>query len=303
MFFMEAIPLFKHFYKYTDIASAEATLVNQSFRYSSPLKFNDPFDIQNELRSSFNLEEFPAVIMSVIETYAKNDSPIPNSDDSFGKAIMMLREGTKREGYKKEKIEALICPLLGYLMSEIEHAINGLNKSWQASMRESRVFCVTEENDNLLMWAHYAKDHTGVVFQLETLAEEDNILSAARKVDYEEKPVGFFSIEDLVKWTLFEMEPDFSKLLYINHAHQKSVHWKYENEWRVVDMCEYPNKADLYVDHAFVPKQLQKIFFGCKANPDDIERLSSLAKLINPSVLIYKAKKKALEYALEFEKI
>lgn len=79
-------------------------------------------------------------------------------------------------------------------------------------------------------------------------------MSAARKVDYTEKPVEFLSLEDLVKWTLFEIEPDLSKLLCITHAHQKSVHWEYENEWRVVDMCQYANKRELYVDHVFVPK-------------------------------------------------
>jgi hypothetical protein len=293
----------KYFYKYTDIETAEATLVNQSFRYSSPLKFNDPFDVQNNLRSSFDLEDFPAATMSVIESYVNNDFPIPNENNGFGKAIMMLREGTKHEGYKKSKIEAITVPLLGEVKGLIEKAIEELNHAWQTSMRESRVFCVTEDNDNLLMWAHYAKDHTGAVFQLDTLSEEDNILSAARKVDYKESPVKFLSLEDLIKWTLFEIEPDLSKLLYIKHAHQKSVHWKYENEWRVVDMCEYSNKTELYVDHIFTPKQLKKIFFGCKCDSDDIERLSSLAKSINPSVDLYKAKKKPLEYALEFDKI
>jgi len=291
------------FYKYTDIITAEATLVNQSFRYSSPLKFNDPFDVQNELRSSFDLSEFPAAAMSVIESYIRNDLFIPNPNDSFGKGILILREGVKREGYKKNKIEAITLPLLGFVMSLIEKTLEDMNKIWQISMRESRVFCVTEDNDNLLMWAHYAKDHTGAVFQLETLAEENNILSVARKVNYAEKPVEFFSLEELIKWTLFEIEPDLSKLVYSTHAHQKSLHWKYENEWRVVDMCKYSNKTELYIDHVFVPKQLSNIFFGCKADPNDIERLSFLAKSINPSVSIYKAKKKTLEYGLEFEKI
>lgn len=170
-------------------------------------------------------------------------------------------------------------------------------------MRESRVFCVTEDNDNLLMWAHYAKDHTGAVFQLATLAEDDNILSAARKVKYEKKPIAFFSIGELVKWTLFNVVPDFSRIMYTSHAHQKSEHWSYEKEWRVVDMCSYDNKNEFYVDHKFVPKQLQNIFFGYKTDPTDIEHLSRRARTINPTIGIYQAKKKSLEYALEFKEI
>ena len=295
--------MLEYFYKYTDIETAEAILTSQSFRYSSPLKFNDPFDIQHELLPSFDLSDFPVATMSIIEMYVKNDLPIPNAEDGFGKAILILREGAKTQGYKKEKIEAITYPLLGHLMGEINHAIEGLNKSWKISMRESRVFCVTENNDNLLMWAHYAKDHTGVVFQLATLTEEDNILSAARKVNYEKKPIGFYSLDDLIKWTLFDIEPDFSKLLYTSYAHQKSKHWEYESEWRVVDMCQYKNKSKLHVDYKFVPHQLANIFFGCKADPKMIEHLSSLAKAINPLVGIYQSMKKPLEYALDFNKI
>lgn len=295
--------LLEHFYKYTDIETAEAILVNQSFRYSSPLKFNDPFDIQNQLSPAFDISDLPDAIMSVIERYIKSDFPIPNPDDGFGKGISILREGAKLQGYKKEKIEEITYPLLGRIMDEINHVIEGVNKLWKISMRESRVFCVTEDKENLLMWSHYAKDHTGLVFQLATLAEEDNILSAARKVHYKKTPVEFYSLQELIEWILFEVEPDFKKIKYSVHAHQKSKHWEYENEWRVVDMQQYENKAELHIDHKFVPKQLESIFFGCKASEDDIERLSVIAKGINPRVRIFKSFKKPFEYALGFEEI
>lgn len=278
-------------------------MASQSFRYSSPLMFNDPFDIQNELLPNFDLSELPAATMSVIEEYIKNDIPIPNTEDGFGEGILILREGTKSEGYKKDKIEEITYPLLGHIMDEIKHTIEGMNKLWKISLRESRVFCVTEDKDNLLMWSHYAKDHTGAVLKLATLVKEDNILSAAKKVNYEKKPIQYHSIEDLIKLILFGIDPDYSKLTYSSHSHQKSKHWSYENEWRVVDMCQYKNKTELYVDHKFVPKQLDSIFFGCKSDPGKINFLSSMAKSINPSVCIYQSIKKPLEYALDFKKI
>ncbi|MCX7066193.1 MAG: DUF2971 domain-containing protein [Methylococcales bacterium] len=290
--------MLEHFYKYTDIETAKLILINQSFRYSSPLKFNDPFDIQNELLSSFDLNKLPTVIQSVIETYVKNDFPI--QQDNFG--ILMLREKATSQGYNK-KIETMIYPYLQEVVNLIKDGISELNESWKTSLQESRVFCVTEGNDNLLMWAHYAKNHTGVVFQLATLAADGNILSAAEKVIYEEKPIAFYSIEELVKWILFNIEPDFSKVLYTSHAYQKSKHWEYENEWRVIDMREDKNKTEFYIDHKFESKQLQNIFFGCKTAPSNIKHLSSIARAINPSVGIYQSKKRPLEYALDFEKI
>jgi hypothetical protein len=292
-----------HFYKYTDIKTAKAILENQSLRFSSPLQFNDPFDTQNEILTNFNMNEFPRVTMSVIEEYIKNDYPLPNPPNDFGKTILFLREGTKSHGYKKDKIEGIILPLLTYLRDELQNEIEKLNSSWNDSLKESRVFCMTEDNDNLLMWAHYAENHTGAVFQLATLAEDDNMLSAARKVEYKTKLIAFCSLEDLIKRVLFDIEVDFSNLKYSSHSHQKSEHWSYEKEWRVVDMCHYNHKKELYVDHKFVPNQLQNIFFGCKTKPEDIEFLSKIARTINPTIGIYQSKKRPLEYALDFEKI
>jgi hypothetical protein len=293
----------EYFFKYTDIQTAGAILETQRLRYSSPLSFNDPFDIQNEVTPNFNLNDFPEATMMVIEQYVKNDLPIPNPEYGFSKTILIMREKSKTQGYKKAEIEAITYPLLGYLLREVNYLISQNNSLWQKSMRDSRVFCVTENNDNLLMWAHYAKDHTGAVFQLATLPEADTPLSVARKVKYKEKPVQFHSLDELIMWTLFDIEPDPTKLQFSNHAYRKSKIWKYEEEWRVVDMCHYKNKNELYVDHKFIPQQLQKIFFGCKANSEDILRLRTLAESINPQVEFYKAKKLNLEYALKFEKI
>ncbi|MBU4414824.1 MAG: DUF2971 domain-containing protein [Proteobacteria bacterium] len=267
------------------------------------MNFNDPFDIQNELTPDFNLNDFPDATMKVVEQYVKNDYPMPNAEDGFSKAILIMREKSKTQGYKKAEIEAITYPLLGHLLGEVNFLISQVNSHWHNSMRDSRVFCVTENNDNLLMWAHYAKDHTGAVFQLATLPESDTPLSVAKKVKYKEKPVRFYSLDELIKWTLFDIEPDPARLQFSNHAYRKSKIWRYEEEWRVVDMCHYENKNDLYVDHKFIPQQLQKIFFGCKANSEDISRLRGLAENINPQVEFYKAKKLKLEYALGFEKI
>jgi hypothetical protein len=292
-----------HFFKYTDIETAQAILENQSFRYSSPLSFNDPFDIQSYLIPEFDLDDFPREVMAVIEQYVTNDYEIPNPEYGFSEAILLIREKSKSQGYKKSEIEQITYPLLGYLLGEVKHLISQVNSQWKKSMLESRVFCVTEEKDNLLMWAHYAKDHTGAVFQLATLPEADTPLSVAKEVRYKDRPVQFYSLEELIKWTLFDIAPDYAKLQYSNHAYRKATAWGYENEWRVVDMCQHPNKTDLYVDHRFIPAQLQKIFFGCKACDTKISLLIDLAKGINPKVELYKARKHSFEYALDFEKI
>jgi len=292
-----------HFFKYVDIKTAKVILESRSFRYSSPLKFNDPFDIQRELIPDFDLDTFPEELMCVIEQYIKNDYDIPNPEHGFSKAILILREKSKTHGYNKSEIERITYPLLGHLLDNVKHLISQVNSQWGKSMRESRVFCVTEDNDNLLMWAHYAKDHTGVVFQVATLPEADTPLSVAREVKYKPRPVQFYSLEQLIQWTLLDIAPDPTELQYTNHAYRKATVWDYEKEWRVVDMCNYSNKQELYVDHAFIPKQLQKVFLGCKSCNTKGAEIKRLALEINPDVEIYRAKKHDFKYELEFERI
>ena len=292
-----------YFYKYVDIDTTEKILANRSFRYNSPLEFNDPFDIQTKLVPEYNLDQFPLKAMELIERYVKNDISIPGPGNEFTEAILLLRDGAKNQGYKKEEIEKTTFPIFGYMLDEYKHLISQLNAHWQRSMAKSRVFCVTEEHDNLLMWAHYAKDHTGSVIKIATLPEKDTPLSVAKKVKYKAKPIQFYSLDVIIEWLLFGAEPDLRKFEYTTHAHRKSKIWKYEKEWRVVDMCDYENKTDLYVDHTFYPQQLLSILFGCNACNKTITRLTAIAKDINPDVNIYKAKKMHLEYGLEFEKI
>ncbi|OBT32175.1 hypothetical protein A9262_06525 [Vibrio splendidus] len=87
------------------------------------------------------------------------------------------------------------------------------------------VLSLTEMQDNLLMWAHYADSHTGYSIAFDTthrfFKQEKNDLDELRhlrKVVYkEERP----------ETTLKQLE---SHELLLT----KSLHWKYEEEWRMV---------------------------------------------------------------------
>ena len=64
---------------------------------------------------------------------------------------------------------------------------------WKTLLPGIRVFCVLEERSNLLMWAHYAKDHTGAVFDFLSLPDEGNPLLVAEPVMYVDHPIPFFT--------------------------------------------------------------------------------------------------------------
>lgn len=261
------------YYKYTNTDTAKAILTHQSFRFSSPINFNDPFDIQSKLYTEFDINTFSSIVMSRIKDYVKGKRLIPDSRSSEGNGISDLKKAIELTGIHESKIEPFLIPLIEEATKRFKKSLDYHNAVWLKGMKQSRVFCVTETNDNLLMWSHYAQDHRGVVFEIENINEEGNILSTIKSVSYNDKPISYFSLEELINWTIFQIEPDFSKIMYSAHAWHKSKHWEYEKEWRVVEICCESETPKLYLDRKFIPKQLKSIIFGCKTSDEHIQNI------------------------------
>jgi hypothetical protein len=81
------------------------------------------------------------------------------------------------------------------------------------------VLCLTTKSDDLLMWAHYASNHTGICIGFEPSSKP---FANARKVQYE---------EDRPRVRAFELERQDEDLLN-RVLCTKSPHWRYEAEWR-----------------------------------------------------------------------
>lgn len=260
----------QYFYKYVSAETALLILQNKKVKYSSPLTFNDPFDVQTKMNYNFKLKD----LMSYLSA-------------KFGNGIKPFIDKFKDK--HKE-----------------------INEWWSLEVKDSRVFCVAEDNDNLLMWAHYAKDHHGAVIKFECLPAIDNTLCVARKVDYVEFPPVIASLDEYMKSLEGEHELDYDSL-YFKLFTSKSNHWKHEKEWRVfIPSVENPPAilSEIFKEHDSMsnlmninPKEIHSIYLGCKMEGNiqkDIEN-----NLVDgfSHVQIYKSKKDETEYKLNFEQI
>jgi hypothetical protein len=172
---------------------------------------------------------------------------------------------------------------------------------WNDFLPGLRVFSVSEEKDNLLMWAHYAQDHTGVVFEFLVLPKEDNPLCVAQPVVYRSAPLPFFTEQQWLDDILGarQLNPDE---LYFNYACIKSATWAYEKEWRV--WYPLPNQQPtLYSDCPLRQNEVGAIYFGCRIPSDVKEKIMSLASAKFPSAKLYQARKANDSYKLEFNAI
>jgi hypothetical protein len=116
---------------------------------------------------------------------------------------------------------------------------------------EIGIACFSETYDNILMWAHYAGNYTGICLSysstdlLDGLPDEANLVRLA----YVDEPP-----------QLLASHTKETNDAAIRVLSQKQYNWAYEREWRVLGstgpMIYAPNQA------------LRRIFFGSRIDPD-----------------------------------
>jgi hypothetical protein len=302
-----SMPLMSHgkrsFFKYAAPDTVLAILETQKVRYSSPLSFNDPFDVQSGLHFDFDLDTLHDQILDRInELAAQPAEPQVDTEDPWGKLVLLVRQHYTTHGFPRQGWKEKTAELFAWLVNEIRTTQRSYQEHWRKTLLPGvRVFCVSENRDNLLMWAHYAKDHSGAVFEFQSLPDEDNPLSVAEPVRYVDRPPPFFTESEWIDNILSVRKFDVRELNR-RYVYYKSQHWFYEEEWRVW----YPLIPSPAEPHDYVPirqSEFAALYLGCKAERSFADKAVALTRRYFPNARIYRARKKDDEYALEYEEI
>ena len=173
------------------------------------------------------------------------------------------------------------------------------NEYWRELLRKIRVFCVSEHNQSILMWSHYAKYHTGVCFKLRVMSEKDNPLCAAKKVDYVSDPPSFFRVEEWIDSIVLNNEVAFEEL-YHRYPLTESEIWSYEDEWRV--WAPFEEDGNSYIDIPIVEGEIDSIYFGVNADPKLVKDLITIAKARRIE-RFFRSNKKVKQYGIGYTEI
>lgn len=297
------IPAAQVFYKYTSPDTTLALLRSKTFRYSSPLLFNDPFDFQSGLYLDFDIATLPSKIFDRLEHIASSQNePEVDAEDPWGQLAKSVWLNYRDHGFPRQKFEQLAGALLSRLAEEIRDTQQKYQEHWLTRFLPGlRVFCVSEHRDNLLMWAHYAKDHTGAVFELRSLPEEDNPLSVAQPVVYSVRPPPFFTEAEWLD-DIFSIKKTDHRELNRRYAYAKSSHWEYEREWRVWYPV-IPAPEGLFADCPIRTNEVSALYIGCRATHSFISDAVELMRQAFPSAQLYRATKVEGAYALKYDEI
>lgn len=287
----------KCFYKYVTAEVAKIALVNRTLRWSSPLIFNDPSDVLREIEIEFKESELQETVATEVARIIENHELVPSSANPKLYLLLNILEiiGT-------QELRKLMVSEIRRFASE-EHIINKgtiskLCTTWEQQIPQMRILSLSEVNDNMAMWWHYADKHKGVVLELECIDEIDSPWLVAKPVVYQETLPMFPTKEDLVR-SITGLRPIDYKQLFSEFMYIKKNDWAYEKEWRVVSFAR-PGESGVYSDYSVNSLNFGAIYFGKDVREDDEKDIIALLTHDLSHMSAYKAVHNSVKRCLQF---
>ncbi len=281
-------------YKYTSVARALEVLLTGEVYFSHRRELNDPFDGKQTIDLSTCEKRKEAII---------NANKIIKKYKEKGYDLSGGLSGIKREEYHNRCIKD-------------EEFANSQMQKFAKSMDifNIGVYCFAEQNDSIIMWAHYANNHQGCCLEF-------NLQEHVSRYVEKGKPCFPFSFLRSVKYSdkypvhVIGEEGAYPKE---NSAYiSKSEDWRYEKEWRaimydasVISPISGKSIGDEIHDESIKLMKgsglypldehlLNGIVLGYKMK--DYEKKSIINVARSLGIRIYQAQPKLYEYGMEME--
>jgi hypothetical protein len=187
-------------FKYTTTDGASAILSNKSLRWSSPILFNDPFDLKNYFHIDFSWSDLSReAVHKMSEMVHSAEEPTFADGNDFVSHIKSFRTKVKRSS--PAIFESLFGAAFYAGVECIEKMMAKEREDWLKEKEIIRILCLAEKPDNLLMWSHYAEQHAGVVLEFKTELLESTSAHAI-KVRYSDVVPTPFTYQQILDWLL-----------------------------------------------------------------------------------------------------
>ena len=254
------------FYKYRsfdfdDDNFTEKIILNSSLYFAPPDSFNDPFDCNLSFKKDYSKEEIAKFLIDLTH---------------ITKSTYTEDELAERIQYSIDNPQEFIKILEEYIDQRVRSKIG--------------ILSLSKNHTSTLMWSHYASSYTGLVFEFKASENSPWINIPGNP------PILPMPVEYCKDYKLLTYDPsntdDIYRLLLAKH-----IDWRYEEEYRIVDLNYQGEKK-------FDKNDLTGIIFGLYAKEDNIERMINLCKNNGFGHVVFKkAKLIPGKFTLDFEEI
>lgn len=150
-------------FKYVKPKTGITILENKTLQWSIPDSFNDPFEFKNPFAYGFEWDELLEV---ALQKYAKilTQPEEPVFDDRNEIAPNLKERRKECKGKDLNEVIPLLRPKFRPLVGQWKETATQDEANWREWKKSYLVLCLSAIHDHILMWSHYAQDHTGAVF-------------------------------------------------------------------------------------------------------------------------------------------
>jgi hypothetical protein len=254
-------------------ATAHIVLTNRTLRWSSPILFNDPFDVPREM--SFGLTPGDIVDALALRMSDLIERP-PNNTADLESGVKLIVDAVRNGIPPEVKIELL----KGLKETARSHRPTGesmeaLRAMWRAWLPDFRILCLTESPAHLANWYHYADRYRGVVLEFRCDDELDSAWLVAKPVTY---PLVKPAVYTADGWaSLLTMRTELAIQTLFNVATlTKPPDWSYESEWRITSF-KRPTDTGPFTDYRFHQKELAAVYLGPMVATSDRDAIVTVA--------------------------
>ena len=257
----------EYLYRFTTVERAEEILTQGRIFFPSPADFNDPFDCKFRpiFRASKRKRE-----RFLRELARERDSAMPKHQIKKMARLASTRaffeEGARR------------------LMSRIGRSVGMLS--------------VTERDDSILMWSHYANKHQGVCLQFRGL---ESLRTPPLSVIYSDD----YPVVDLLEYEPFlgrqdetaqAKQKEMVERMYLT----KAKDWDYECEWRIIDWSiNWAARSNSRGFHPLAPQLLVGVILGCRITDNDRKKIKGCIGRSDARPKLYQAAQNPVSFTLD----
>ncbi len=250
-------------------------LQNRLIRFTPPTRFNDPFEMRPYYEALADEQDIREVLaQQPMEDILKEELTL-----AYARVPDEVQRRVSPEFLSS--FADMIAPLAVDAMPDLMDEFAALfRKPLTEGFNEHvGVLSLTEKPDNLLMWAHYAQQHTGFVIEF----DGDDAFFHQRRTESDE-----FGYLRKVNYAQNRPNVVLTKVSSVDMFLTKSVDWEYEQEWRMLQPlkdADHTKMIDGEAIHLFrvPPTSITGVIFGARMNVD--KRNEVITTLTNSSDL------------------
>ncbi len=285
------------FFKYYTADSAKLTLKSTSRKWSTPTLFNDSFDNQFSIYPEEPSDELVEESLNQFLEITTSSNPLAvNQFGSMTPLVEIIRQVHLRNPDFKYTEDELAYLREGTSegMQRVIDIATETNAEIHRIMADTTIFCLSETPDNLLMWSHYAQNHTGAVIKFLSVPEVDSPIILAQPVCYTTQ------VPQLRFADLMDFDKATRRVLDIITLTKSEV-WAYEKEWRIISSLR--DKTQVCEILPYATEEIGAVYLGCKIDKDNKEEIIEVTRSRYSKAKIFQAVKHEREFALIFREI